>query len=356
MGRKAMNKSSTSRRRRTDGEQESLVDDRFSVLPDHIVQHILSFLDTKHAVLFSLVSKKYKNICTSYPNLDFDDRYFKEQDSFADFVTQFFKKKLDGGLKVGRFSFSCQRYTSIDPARIINEAVSRQVDHLIVMPDQLWYNLPSNLLTCKTLQTLSLKQVELPGWFRFTTITTLFLTSCSFFEGEFDVGLRCPNLTTLTLVGCNFVALKVSSGSKLVKLSIDSIVCEKVEISAMELSVLRIKQHFCTMDFTGFNLPSLKTAMVDLEAHTSDGDYDKLHKFLKWFGREASCVETFPTSSEIEAFIKNHQSVLGSIKDKKGRCWQYMLGTRKAAAQSRFGNFVGGVEAKTKSTGRRSAQ
>lgn len=45
--------------------------DWISILPDPLLHHILSFLDTKWAIRTSILSKRWKYIWTSIPNFDF---------------------------------------------------------------------------------------------------------------------------------------------------------------------------------------------------------------------------------------------------------------------------------------------
>lgn len=60
--------------------------DRISALPDTILCHILSFLETMHAVRTIVLSTRWNNIWTSVPNLDFNDGHksfsFESEDPF----------------------------------------------------------------------------------------------------------------------------------------------------------------------------------------------------------------------------------------------------------------------------------
>ena len=47
------------------------MEDSFGELPEHILSHILSFLPTKEAVRTSILSKRWKFIWTSIPELHF---------------------------------------------------------------------------------------------------------------------------------------------------------------------------------------------------------------------------------------------------------------------------------------------
>ncbi|CAI0375065.1 unnamed protein product [Linum tenue] len=49
-------------------------DDRLSSLPDEIITHILSYLQTKYAVVTAVLSRRWKNLWTRVSSLDFDNR------------------------------------------------------------------------------------------------------------------------------------------------------------------------------------------------------------------------------------------------------------------------------------------
>lgn len=52
-------------------KNQERVSDRISALPSEVLCHILSFLPTNYAVRTTLLSKRWKNIWTSVPNLYF---------------------------------------------------------------------------------------------------------------------------------------------------------------------------------------------------------------------------------------------------------------------------------------------
>ncbi|GAU25890.1 hypothetical protein TSUD_164310 [Trifolium subterraneum] len=62
--------------------------DIISTLPDAILCHILSFLQTKHAVATTILSKRWKHLCHSVPVLCFDTTVTnqKEYIRFINFV------------------------------------------------------------------------------------------------------------------------------------------------------------------------------------------------------------------------------------------------------------------------------
>ncbi|XP_028806319.1 F-box/FBD/LRR-repeat protein At5g22700-like [Neltuma alba] len=60
--------------------------DRLSDLPDHLLQHILSFLPTQEAIATSLLSKRWTSLWTGSPTLHFDALNFCSSIFFVEFV------------------------------------------------------------------------------------------------------------------------------------------------------------------------------------------------------------------------------------------------------------------------------
>lgn len=105
------------------------VRDRISALPDAVLCHIPSFLSTDEAVATYILSKRWKKVWASVPNLDFDDSNISESVPFLRFVDNvlFYRDSTD--IQTFRLQSSCIE----DFARIrgwIETAVRRNVVEL----------------------------------------------------------------------------------------------------------------------------------------------------------------------------------------------------------------------------------
>ncbi|XP_026431937.1 F-box/LRR-repeat protein At1g55660-like [Papaver somniferum] len=71
------------------------VKDRISRLPDNLIHHIMSFMDTKYAVQTSVLSKRWIHVWKSPPFLNFDRWSFSvnKKDSFVMFLFSYDKAK-----------------------------------------------------------------------------------------------------------------------------------------------------------------------------------------------------------------------------------------------------------------------
>lgn len=114
--------------------------DRVSNLPDELLCHILSFFSTKEAALTTVLSKRWRNLFVSGPNLDFDDSEFlhpeegkRERgrilDSFMEFVDRVLALQLTS--TINKVSLKCR--TGVDANRVdhwIYNALARGVTDL----------------------------------------------------------------------------------------------------------------------------------------------------------------------------------------------------------------------------------
>ncbi|KAJ8628461.1 hypothetical protein MRB53_021768 [Persea americana] len=65
-------------------QKETLGDtNRISSLPESILLHILSFMDTNDAVRTGILSKSWRHLWTSVPNLNFVQSYRRNKDRCA---------------------------------------------------------------------------------------------------------------------------------------------------------------------------------------------------------------------------------------------------------------------------------
>ncbi|KAK4391121.1 F-box/LRR-repeat protein [Sesamum angolense] len=154
-----------------------MAEDRISKLPDAILQHILSSIDLKQAVQTSILSKRWKSLWCSLPNLDFNFRRLAVQNGvdlawsdhnqrfmprFMHFVTQFLSQR-DHSSNVAKFKLSSSHMAGTDSGfveKCLDYAINHGVQHLDI--DAYCYSppvkFPDGLFASTTLRELRLRQ------------------------------------------------------------------------------------------------------------------------------------------------------------------------------------------------------
>ncbi|XP_004294480.1 PREDICTED: F-box protein At1g19070-like [Fragaria vesca subsp. vesca] len=101
-------------------KRQALAEDRINVLPDALPSHILSCIDpklTKCVVRTSILSKRWKNMWASVPNLYFNDQDFSSSAGFITFVDHALDIRDSSAIK--KFDLSFTRF------ELCAEALSR---------------------------------------------------------------------------------------------------------------------------------------------------------------------------------------------------------------------------------------
>jgi hypothetical protein len=203
-------------------------EDIISTLPDAILFHILSFLETKQSVATSVLSKRWNPLWRSVTSICFNTTVENliTNFEFKEFVYSVLLSR-DAALPINTFHLNVQYdyYTVLCPIKSItkwvNFVVQHGVEYLYLRISQ-WIPLPITILTCKTLvvlklyscyvehgfssvllpslKTLHLESIELPGLRDFE----LFLTGCPILEDLFtrDVSVSDESFQNESLT-CN---------------------------------------------------------------------------------------------------------------------------------------------------------
>ncbi|KAL9442665.1 hypothetical protein AB3S75_021060 [Citrus x aurantiifolia] len=228
-------------------ENQVLGIDRLSNLPDHLIHHILSLLDTKSAVQKCLLSKHWRHHWTHTHALNFDHSSFRRRrNSFARFIRHVLRRHQPYKLSKLRFVTGGRRNQSLI-SRILNYAKSHGVEELET--DVIHF--PPAFLKCETLKTLNLGPHRTiralpPNSFGFKSLTTLQLTRVFIWLRENDLFSSFLNLENLKLIDCVLLdAAKLDiSAPRLVNLRISNLKYDGV-ITVLVVSAPRLKYfHF----------------------------------------------------------------------------------------------------------------
>ncbi|KAJ6946851.1 F-box protein [Populus alba x Populus x berolinensis] len=234
--------------------------DRLRDLPDDLLHYILSFLDTKYAVLTSALSKRWRFFWTSVPDLNFDRESFDKLTSFKNFVLTVLQRRQRDS-KIRRFRLTSRN--NVDRSfmnQVIDYALSHNTDHLFLLDPG---------CQCLSHPLVTSKRFYLSESFGVTALTTLHLEHCYFSDGTdrtgcFDISAICPNLINLCLIHCAFGMFEVLkiSGPQLVNLTLEYVCGNKLEISAPKLTFFKFIPYYSHLSVT--HLPSLEHANVDI--------------------------------------------------------------------------------------------
>lgn len=217
-------------------------EDRISKLPDAILHHILSKIDFEQAVQTSILSRRWKNLWSSLPDLDFNFRRLVIQSGlcllssnvndrfmprFRHFVIQFLSHRDDSS-SIRKFQLSSSHMTATD-SRFVEKCLDYAINHGVQHLDLDAYchptpfKFPDGFFVSKTLRVLKLKQytrsIVIPKPFILSNLKTLYLESFAFKDDDDDdiysfpkePFSSFPNLEKLTLHRCEVSGLIISA-------------------------------------------------------------------------------------------------------------------------------------------------
>jgi len=208
--------------------------DKFSDLPDSIILHILSFLNTKDAFQTCILSKRWYHLPKHLPTLIFNSDPFQYLDSFNNFVSQVFSLR-DDSTALHTLEFT-EEEDFVEPEileSLVEYAVSHNVQRLQTYITFHIQQSPSCLFSSQTLTSLHLSvhpriqpwKILFPNSLNLPALTTLTLSY--FYFGAGDDGCAEPfstfnKLNTLTVEYCQLLDAQVLyiSSTTLVNLTI----------------------------------------------------------------------------------------------------------------------------------------
>ncbi|XP_074344639.1 F-box/LRR-repeat protein At4g14103-like isoform X2 [Apium graveolens] len=196
--------------------------DRISSLPDCVLQFILSLIPTKDAVATCILSKRWKFLWTSVPNIDFDDAalypnadfsYPIEVTRFMNFVERVLLLRDSSSIKKFRLScrvcFSASRVHAWVSAAVMHDIEELDLCFFVEKP----FMLPLCVFDSKSLTVLKLQmncELQLPNCISFPSLKRLDLCLVTFLDDKSMDKLfsNCPVLQELSILDCEWVNLR----------------------------------------------------------------------------------------------------------------------------------------------------
>ncbi|CAL1375778.1 unnamed protein product [Linum trigynum] len=272
-------------------EEDSTINttDRLTHLPEFIIHHIISFLDTKSAVQTSVLSRAWRSTWKHISVLDFESYSFKSYSSFGGFVENVLSLRCPSNVvKVTYYDNNEDEEVEEEEGegslcgKIIKYALSRDTQHLVISLHYImdvedsyrFCDLFGTILDSK-LKTLDLCSVQIDSGFGcsgFRLLTALEVGHCvlaSDQDGDFDPFSGFPCLQDLVLSHCDHDGrgglepgrLKVSGG-QLLNLMLEEVWAYKMEIFAPRLKFFSLQHDLNLLKFSKLTFPSLDHAVI----------------------------------------------------------------------------------------------
>ncbi|CAN1754559.1 Putative F-box/LRR-repeat protein At5g02930 [Linum perenne] len=308
--------------------------DRLSDLPDSILHHILSFLDTKSSVQTCILSKRWRCVWKYVEVLTFSQSSSRSNRDFERYVDKVLSLRCDGSrVRKVRIDFEGEQSMHLWD-RIMKYAASHGIQELFICDHYARsLNVVASVCSCyQSLKVLELNRISFGQnvfglWSRLELIESLTLTRCAF--NNDDVFAYFPRLETLKLDRC----FKTVIGYKLLNSEIDVLRFNSIGIVAPKLQSLslEIDPFYRTRipDLSKSNLPSLNRANIKLLGNWhvwfDSSDYDarkqmliewcaKLFKILHNVQALDLQVETFELLIQTCSFVEHQASPFKRMK------------------------------------------
>ncbi|CAI0413352.1 unnamed protein product, partial [Linum tenue] len=259
------------KRRRKNDEEEgnttSAAIDRLSHLPQPILSHILSFLDTKSAVQTAVLSRVWRSTWKHVPVLHFRRDSFVHVLTFKRFVRLVLSSRCQNSVRRVSYALNAEPLDAIDKitfGRVIKYALSHDTQQLVLdAGNARFYEFPrlfGSISNCN-LKSLELRHIILCGRVRssvFPMLTTLNLFRCHLdtldhYEPDIDLISNFPCLMNLVMRKMRCIGpqpvIKVH-GPQLVSLELDGMECFEIEIFAPKLKSFQFVTPLYQVDIT----------------------------------------------------------------------------------------------------------
>ncbi|CAJ2678340.1 unnamed protein product [Trifolium pratense] len=287
--------------------------DRLSDLPDCILLHILSFLNSKHAVQTCLLSTRWNHLWKRIHTLILHSRDFPTVKKFAMFVSNILTLR---NTSTALHTLDLYRHGDIEPQLLKNilNYVSSHNTHLQELGISL--NGETRLImscvsSCRALTSLKLSlyprgsdsytEILFPKSLNLPLLTSLDLTNFTFCGGE--NGCAEPfsaftKLNSLVICSCNVKntqILSISSETLLKLNGLDICNCAKVELSTPSLCTFNFPRRLdLDLKICGSGLSSVKQVNIDAPDYVASAKHGLV--LLSWL-QDLANVESLTVTS-----------------------------------------------------------
>ncbi|CAA0833923.1 Unknown protein [Striga hermonthica] len=192
------------------------MDDRISQLPIPILHRILCSLSQKEAVRTCVLSKQWRHIGSTRPNLDLSEEWFDDtQEKFVSVVDRTLQGYRDQSLSVHKLCLNLSRPDSRPVVSLLDKwipviaALNIKAFKLNFLPYTLaYYDLPLAVFLTESLEELHLCKCRLspvpPESLQFKRLCTLTLNDVQVDDGTIEkITSGCPLLRSLVLYCCD---------------------------------------------------------------------------------------------------------------------------------------------------------
>ncbi|CAI0376058.1 unnamed protein product [Linum tenue] len=262
--------------------------DRLSRLPDNVIHHILSFLDTKSLVRTSLLSRKWRSLWKHVPVLNFVQRSFPNLSSFTKHVHRILSTRYRS-VPVSSITFNIRGDKWAGAMKTFEKIVKHAgshgggggLHHLSFIYNELKFSIRdvTNVITAshhqESLKTLKLGTFTFEREFdsHFKLLTTLELSDCLLkpcSTGEpFDPFGNLPCLNYLKLVCCSVSGQGTGIGLIISGLELLDLQIKRSSFGIYEVIAPKLKSLYLLGDdydpyVPKLNLPALDHANIRL--------------------------------------------------------------------------------------------